>query len=93
MTTQRTKNGQRSGALVMVFFMALFPALLPASGALAKTKSSGTTDTDNSETQLFNGWTRSEINQMPQDMFDDTGAMITQTDGISNDSDGMNENE
>ena len=80
-----TKNGLRLGALIAM--------LLIASGALAKTKTSSADDADNSDAPLFNGWKRSEINQMPQDMFGDTGPVITQTDGISNDPDWINENQ
>ena len=83
--TSGTKNGLRLGALIA--------ALLIASGALAKTKTSSADDADNNDAPLFNGWKRSEINQMPQDMFGDTGPVITQTDGISNNPDWINENQ
>jgi hypothetical protein len=81
--------GTKSG----MTFCALLAALLIASGALAKTKSSGAPDADTDDEPLFNGWRRSEINQMSQDMFGDMGPVFTQTDGIPNNSDGMNENE
>jgi hypothetical protein len=83
--TSATKNGLRLGALI--------GTLLIASGALAKTKTSSADDADNNNAPLFNGWKRSEINQMPQDMFGDTGPVITQSDGISNDPDWINENQ
>ncbi len=67
--------------------------LLLVSSAFAKTPQPVASNTDDGDAQLFNGWKRSEINHMPQDMFGDTGPVITQTDGISNDPNWMNENE